>query len=45
MNIFNCSPKLSQPKAKDAVHNILQAETKVDAEKAFNLFIETYEPK
>jgi transposase-like protein len=38
-------PKLSQPKAKAAIHNIWQAETKADAEKAFDLFIETYEPK
>lgn len=45
MNVLNCSPKLSQPKAKDAIHNIWQSETKVDAEKAFNLFIETYESK
>jgi len=45
MNVLNCLPKLSQPKAKTAIHNIWQAETKVDAEKAFDLFIETYEPK
>ena len=45
MNVLNCLPKLSQPKAKTAIHNIWQAENKVDAEKAFNLFIETYEPK
>ena len=45
MNVLNCLPKLSQPKAKAAIHNIWQAETKVDAEKAFDLFIETYEPK
>ena len=41
MNVLNCLPKLSQPKAKDALHNIWQAETKVDAEKAFDLFIKT----
>ena len=45
MNVLNCLPKLSQPKAKAAIHNIWQAENKVDAQKAFNLFIETYEPK
>jgi len=45
MNVLNCLPKLSQPKAKAAIHNIWQAETKMDAEKAFDLFIETYEPK
>lgn len=45
MNILNCLPKLSQPKAKQALHNIWQAETKEDAEKSFDLFIKTYENK
>ena len=45
MNILNCLPKSIQTKAKQALHNIWQAETKADAEKAFDLFIETYEPK
>ena len=45
MNVLNCLPKLSQPKAKAALHDIWQAETKVDAEKAFGLFIKIYEPK
>ena len=45
MNVLNCLAKLFQPKAKAAIHNIWQAENKVDAEKAFNLFIETYELK
>ena len=45
MNVLNCLPKLSQPKAKNAIHNIWQAETKDDAEKAFDLFIKTSEPK
>ena len=45
MNVLNCLPKLSQPKAKAALHDIWQAETKADAEKAFDLFIKTYEPK
>jgi transposase-like protein len=45
MNVLNCLPKLSQPKAKAAIHDIWQAETKSDAEKAFDLFIKTYEPK
>jgi putative transposase len=44
-NVLNYLPKLSQPKAKQALHNIWQAETKQDAEKAFNGFIKTYEPK
>ena len=45
MNVLNCLPKLSQPKAKQALHNIWQAETKTDAEKAFDLFIATYDAK
>lgn len=45
MNVLNCLPKLSQPKAKAALHDIWQAETKDDAERAFNLFIKTYEAK
>ena len=45
MNVLNCLPKQSQPKAKAALHNIWQAETKAHAEKAFDLFITTYEPK
>lgn len=45
MNVLNCLPKLSQPKAKAAIHNIWQAETKDHAEKAFDLFIKIYEPK
>jgi putative transposase len=45
MNVLNCLPKLSQPKAKAAIHNIWQAETKDDAEKAFDLFVKIYEPK
>ena len=45
MNVLNCLPKSVQPKAKQALHNIWQAETQADAEKAFDLFIKTYEPK
>ncbi len=45
MNVLNCLPKLSQAKAKQSLHNIWQAETKVDAEKAFDLFLKTYEAK
>jgi transposase-like protein len=37
--------KLSQPKAKAAIHDIWQDETKNDADKAFNLFIKIYNPK
>ena len=45
MNVLNYLPKSSQAKAKQALHDIWQAETKVAAEKAFDLFIKTYEPK
>jgi len=44
-NILNKLPKSSQPKAKQALHDIWQAETKENAEKAFDLFIQTYEAK
>jgi transposase-like protein len=45
MNVLNCLPKSAQPKAKQALHAIWQAETRDDANKAFDLFLETYEPK
>jgi len=45
MNVLNCLPKSVQPKAKQALHDIWQAETQADAEKAFDLFNKTYEPK
>jgi len=45
MNVLNCLPKSLQPKAKQALHEIWQANTRVDAEKAFDLFLKTYEPK
>ena len=45
MNVLNCLPKSAQAKAKQALHATWKAETKADAEKAFDLFIETYEPK
>jgi len=44
-NILNCFPKSSQAKVKQALHEIWQAETKEQAESAFDLFIETYEAK
>ena len=44
-NVLNCLPKRSQPKARKMLHDIWQAETKKDAGAAFDLFIETYEPK
>ena len=45
MNVLNCLPKSSQPKAKQALHNIWQAETRADAEHAFDLFVTTYDAK
>jgi transposase-like protein len=45
MNVLNCLPKSLQPKAKQALHEIWQANTREDAEKAFDLFLKTYEPK
>ena len=45
MNVLNCLPKSAQAKAKGSLHDIWQAETKADAEKAFDLFVKIYEPK
>jgi transposase-like protein len=45
LNILNCLPKSVQPKAKQALHEIWQAESRADAEKAFDLFVKTYEVK
>ena len=44
-NVLNGLPKSAQPKAKQALHAIWQAETRKEAEQAFDLFIETYELK
>lgn len=44
-NVLNALPKSVQSKAKQALHEIWQAETRAQAEKAFDLFIKTYEPK
>lgn len=44
-NVLNRLPKASQPKAKQALHDIWQAETRADAEKAFDTFIRTYQAK
>ncbi len=44
-NILNNLPKSIQPKAKGGIHEIWQAETKVDAEKVFENFIEKYDAK
>ena len=44
-NVLNCLPKSMQPKAKQALHDIWQADTRGNAEKAFELFVKTYEAK
>ena len=45
MNVLNCLPKSGQAKAKQGLHEIWQAESKQSAERAFELFIATYEAK
>ncbi|KPK50432.1 MAG: transposase [Planctomycetes bacterium SM23_25] len=44
-NVLNKMPKHVQPKAKGMLHDIRMAETKADAEVAFDLFVETFEAK
>jgi len=44
-NVLNKMPKSLHPKAKSMVHNIWMAQTQAKANEAFDLFIETFEPK
>jgi transposase-like protein len=44
-NVLDQMPKGVQPKAKAALHEIYEAQTKAAAEKAFDLFVATYEVK
>src|SRR5512142_2912865 len=44
-NVLDKLPKGSQPKAKRMLHEIYQSEGKSGAEKAFDLFVKTYEAK
>lgn len=44
-NVLNALPKRVQSKAKQALHEIWQAETKANAEQAFETFLQTYEVK
>ncbi len=44
-NVLNRLPKSSQPKAKQALHEIWQAASKKEAEKGVDLFIKTYDAK
>jgi len=44
-NVLNKLPKGAQKKAKDHVHEIWMAETRVEAEKAFDYFLDAYGAK
>jgi putative transposase len=44
-NVLDKLPKKEQPVAKAKLHEIWMAATRAEAYKAFDLFIETYEPK
>ena len=44
-NVLNKLPKSVQPKAKAMLHEIWQAETKANAETAFDLFVTTFAAK
>jgi transposase-like protein len=45
VNVLDKLPKRLQPEAKDKIHQIWMAPTKADADKAFDLFVATYEAK
>jgi putative transposase len=44
-NVLNNLPKRLQPEAKEKIHNIWMAATRADADRAFDLFVATYEAK
>ncbi len=44
-NVLNKMPKSIQAKAKSMLHDIWMAETRKDAERAFDLFVEVFEAK
>jgi transposase-like protein len=44
-NVLDKLPKRLQPEAKEKLHQIWMAPTKADADKAFDLFVATYEAK
>lgn len=44
-NILDKLPKANQPKAKAMIHDIWMAETKEQANRAFDAFVETYQAK
>lgn len=45
VNVLDKLPKSAQKKAKSDLHEIWMAETKEDAEKAFDYFVDAYGPK
>jgi transposase-like protein len=44
-NVLNKLPKGEQPRAKEALQQIWMAATRADAQRAFDLFVKTYEAK
>jgi transposase-like protein len=44
-NVLDKLPKRLQPEAKNKLHQIWMAETRAEAEKAFDLFVQTYQAK
>jgi putative transposase len=44
-NVLDKLPKSVQPKAKDLLHEVYLAPSRAEAEKAFDLFLRTYEAK
>jgi len=44
-NVLDKLPKGKQPKAKSMIHDVWMAETKDEANRAFDAFVETYEAK
>jgi hypothetical protein len=44
-NILDALPKSQQPRAKENLHAIWQAATRQEADRAFDLFVATYEAK
>jgi putative transposase len=44
-NVLDNLPKRLQPEAKEKIHDIWMAATRADAERAFDLFVATYEAK
>ncbi len=44
-NVLNKLPKHLQPKAKSDLHQIWMTDTRENARRAFNLFVQTYQPK